>query len=1023
MKKGISFLNLSIFLILSICISFNTLNAAVSDISIISPNEATPNEHLAAKEIHRYLYLRTGKLFTISKVNDRPPRKNSLIIVGQKDSPVIKTMTARNTTLSSMIDSLQPQQYILKTISLRRGQALLVIGGDSIGTLYAAYRFAEHLGVRFYMHGDTIPDKQIPIKIPKLSEQGKPLFNLRGIQPFHDFPEGPDWWNIDDYRTVIGQLPKMRMNFFGLHTYPQGGVGPEPTVWIGMPDDFNKDGTVNFSYPSRHFTTSNVTGAWGYKPTKTSDYTFGADQIFERDDYGPDYMQDINPWSKLSQKKANELFNRIGKTLKEAFEYANALGVKTCVGTETPLIIPDPVKERLKSKGLDPSNPAVVQKVYEGIFQRITKTHPLDYYWFWTPEGWTWGNPKDEQVEATIADFRAAIAALDKVNATFTLATCGWVLGPPKDRALFDNILPKEMPLSCINRNVGFSPVETGFARIEGRPKWAIPWLEDDPAIIIPQLWAGRMRRDAADALAYGCTGLFGIHWRTRILGPNISALAHAAWDQRRWNPNFGRKIIPPDPKLSEGREGGNTAQFPNNPIADTQQDKLYQTVTWNVKAYRLKVPNDSYTVTLKFCEPHYNSSGKRVFGIKLQNETVIEKLDIFTEVGQNRALDYTFEDVNVTNGILTIEFISEVEYPCIAAFIIKGKNITRKINCGGQAYNDYQADLPDSSIDDRPRDLPVHDFYADWALTQFGPEAFVPISDLFTKLDGGPHIQEKRTANLPRPSDWVKGPGGINPDKRPWSQVSNEYAFVQEMAKLRPLIKGKGNLDRFYYWLNNFRYLRAVGHVNCTWAKFNDAMKIVKDQKNPNEKKRLAQILALPLRKELISQVTDVHRFLLATVNTKGAMGNVTNWQQHLIPTLLIEPGKELAAILGEDLPADAIPSNQYLGRLRIIVPTIRTSLNKGEDLKLKVIILSQKPTEDAALYWRPMGNGTYNRIPLKHIARGVYSVTIHARNIKDDLEYYIKVSSTDNQQTTFPVTAPDINQTIVVNDISLTN
>ena len=40
------------------------------------------------------------------------------------------------------------------------------------------------------------------------------------------------------------QIPKLRMNFFGLHTYPQGGVGPEPTVWIGLAEDVNPDGTV-----------------------------------------------------------------------------------------------------------------------------------------------------------------------------------------------------------------------------------------------------------------------------------------------------------------------------------------------------------------------------------------------------------------------------------------------------------------------------------------------------------------------------------------------------------------------------------------------------------------------------------------------------------------------------------------------------------------------------------------------------------------------------------------------------------
>jgi len=242
-------------------------------------------------------------------------------------------------------------------------------------------------------------------------------------------------------------------------------------------------------------------------------------------------------------------------------------------------------------------------------------------------------------------------------------------------------------------------------------------------------------------------------------------------------------------------------------------------------------------------------------------------------------------------------------------------------------------------------------------------------------------------------------------------------------MAKLRPHVKGAGNLERFDYWLNNFRYLRAIGKVNCTWAQFNEAMKKVKDEKQPKEQKRLARKLALPLRKELVSQVSEVHRYLLATVTTNGAMGNVTNWQQHIMPKLLTEPGRELAKILGGNLPSDAVPTNRYVGPLRIIVPTVRTSLNNGEDLKLKVIILSQNQTEDAALYWRAMGKDTYKRTALKHIARGVYSVTIPAGQIKSDFEYYVRVSSTDGQQITFPASAPQINQTIIVNDISLTN
>ena len=102
--------------------------------------------------------------------------------------------------------------------------------------LYGAYAFVEKLGVRFQIDGDVIPDTRIPLALPVLDETHQPLFELRGLQPFHDFPEGPDWWTLDDWKAILGQAAKMRMNFVGLHTYPfqNKDLGPEPTVWIGL---------------------------------------------------------------------------------------------------------------------------------------------------------------------------------------------------------------------------------------------------------------------------------------------------------------------------------------------------------------------------------------------------------------------------------------------------------------------------------------------------------------------------------------------------------------------------------------------------------------------------------------------------------------------------------------------------------------------------------------------------------------------------------------------------------------------
>ncbi|MGB9688863.1 malectin domain-containing carbohydrate-binding protein [Thermogutta sp.] len=967
-------------------------------------------ERLAALEVRRYLYLRTGELVPVL---DQPPDDQSadVIVVACTDhlldEKLIPTdiLDAHRPLLENRVARAGDDGYLLWTIPGNRRQYLVITGRKDVAVLYGAYRLAEHYGVRFYLEGDVVPDRRVAWSLAQLDEVRRPLFQHRGIQPFHDFPEGPDWWGAQEYKAILAQLPKLGMNFIGFHCYPEGGVGPEPLVWIGQAADIGEGPRVQFSYPARHFLTSNVTGSWGYRPMKTSDYAFGADQLFEADDYGADYMQGSSPWTEMSIEQSNHLFEKMGRVLNEAFTFAQSLGIVTTVGTETPLTIPKAVRERLKASGKDPSSPAVVKEVYAAMFKRIMQTHPLDYYWFWTPENWTWSGTKPEDVEATLADLKLAYEAAKEVGAPFTLATCGWVLGPTQDRALFDKVLPKEMPVSCINRQVGHDPVEPGFARVVGRPKWAIPWLEDDPALISPQLWVGRMRKDAADALKYGCTGLMGIHWRTRQLGPNVSALAAAAWDQQGWNPELG--LAPAAPRHEpEGAQGGQFAAFPGVDFADTDEDPIYQTVRYDVDAYRFNVPNGRYRVVLKFCEPHYSEAGKRVFGVKVQGKTVIDTLDIFAKVGKNRALDFTFDGVEVTDGTLAIEFVRQVEFPCIAGVVISGP-VTRKINCGGPSWNDYQADWPAA---DRTahRYLTSIDFYLDWASAQFGPEVAFEAAQIFAAIDG----------RLPRPSTWVGGPGGIVPDPRPWSEVAKEYAFVDELAALRDRVEGPGNRDRFDYWLNLFRYMRANAKLNCSLHAYKaliaELAKLQQKNGEPVELRRIARERILPLREKLVESLKEVNTYLLSHVSTYGGLGNVCNWQQHVIPITLGEADAQLVKLVGEEILADGSLPRTYEGPPRIIVPSVRSLLSRGESLQLKVILLGWQNAE-ASLQWRAIGAGTYQSVPLTHVARSVYRTTIPAEQLPDIVEYFIEVRSGD-KVTRYPATAPEIGLTAVV-------
>ncbi len=951
---------------------------------VISQNP-TSLERLSASELRRYLYLLTGELVPVLTQDSLADLKNPAIIVSQQARLLRKDRESRQSVeevSEDQIPILGREDYWLKTVKQREKFHLLIAGGEGPGILYGTYYFLEMLGVRFYLEGDVVPEERVSFGIPDLDETGRPLFRVRGIQPFHDFPEGPDWWTLEGYKAILGQLPKLGMNFFGLHTYPEGGPNAEPTVWIGLPQDFGPDGRVKFSYPSSYQNT--LRGNWGYQAKKTGDFHLGASELFERDDYGNDVMEGMCP-EPATAGGSNEVFNRAAAVFHDAFSFARRLGVQTCVGTETSLTIPQLVAARLKSLGKDPKKPEIIREIYKGIFSRIAASYPIDYYWLWTSEGWTWDDAGPEQIKAVTTDLDQAVLAHQEAKVPFNLATCGWVLGPPSNRTLFDQALPKSVAMSCINREVGKAPVDPGFSRIEGRSRWAIPWLEDDPSLTSPQLWVGRVRRDAADALRYGCDGLLGIHWRTRMLSPNVLALSRAGWDQG-WN------TLPKRLSRETGPITGQYVSFKDTPIAGTKESSVYQDVRDRVFAYYIPIPDGTYGVTLKFCEGQVDRKRGRVFDVSIQGKKVLESLDIFDRVGKFRALDFSFPNIAVADGRLAIEFSDRIYYPAIAGIVIQGRSFLKKINCGGPAVLDYEADWPET-----PRFLQAIDFYRDWARNQFGKAAAEEIAQIFTRVDG----------KLPIPVVWTTGPGGIVPNPKPWDEVKKGFQFIDDLLTISPDIKGKGYRERFDYWLNQFQYMREVAHFNCLWAVYNQEMEKVKAEKDEKARAKLAVENALPFRVKMVDSARQILQYLLATVSNTGEMGTIANWEQHNLAEALEKPGEELRKILGTELPPEAGLSKTYEGPLRIIVPAVRTSLEPGEPLKLKVIILARSKPQDAVFYWREMGKGRFKPVPLTQIARGVYSVTFQPQEF--DIEYYIKVRA-DNQEVYYPSTAPEL-------------
>lgn len=506
---------------------------------VVYPQQAGPQEEFAARELQRYFYLRTGILANLVQSDTVPAGYDHSLILGNKNSELFRGLTDSDDILRYS-GNLGADCFFIKSYTLPKGRQQVIAGGDGMGTLYGVYRLLESTGIRYSIDGDLLPDEKFDPDLLAVNETGNPRFGKRGLQPFHDFNVGPDWWNLTDYHAVLSQMAKLRMNIIGFHTYPSWNksAGPEANVWIGLPEDVDSQGDVKTGFEAGVVTTRR---GWEVKPFPTGEYASGAGLLFEGDEYGPDYLLDCLDWPR-NEKDAVAMFNRYGDFQQRVFADARSMGISVCTGTELPLGIPPMLASGLKSKNLNPDDPEVIGKLYEGMFLRINRKTPVDYFWFWMPEIWLWSEPGCAGWEITTEknvqrDIKLIQSAAEKTGVTSGFATSAWRLGTVKNPRWTDENTPKSWAMSSINTSGGADPVEKYYGENMGRPKWVIGWAEDDGAAGAHcctawdvQFWVERMFVNSADAFKYKCEGMMAIHWRTASIAPNISALSQAGW-------------------------------------------------------------------------------------------------------------------------------------------------------------------------------------------------------------------------------------------------------------------------------------------------------------------------------------------------------------------------------------------------------------------------------------------------------------------------------------------------------------
>ena len=405
------------------------------------------------------------------------------------------------------------------------GSVLFCVGASPIAAVYAVSTALEQLGIRFHLHGDSMPrpggrtptlESALETLAPvQLLQQ--PSMAVRGILPFHDFAHGPDWWTLNDYLFTMEQLAKMKMNFFGLHTYQQvgdpenpgtWGNWTEPAVWTGLKEDVNADGTVKRSYTAGWTTSTGHVGEnWIGQDYNTSAYDLGSWQIYDADCYDGSHVHDgfcqkyhdcehgeggQGSPPCLTMNESNALFNRVGTMFSAAFTYAKeSNGIQVALGTEAPMTYPpldglEPACDgRVNNGSFVCVNTTLTQQYYEGIFTRLVASkQPIAYYWIFNQEGWrARDNPSipvtDPDVQRVLDDMLAAERAWQVVKPPFKLATNGWSLGPGADQAYWDKKLPtdtgSEWAMSTQGEGLGRADVLGAYGQVKRKNKWVIP--------------------------------------------------------------------------------------------------------------------------------------------------------------------------------------------------------------------------------------------------------------------------------------------------------------------------------------------------------------------------------------------------------------------------------------------------------------------------------------------------------------------------------------------------------------------
>jgi hypothetical protein len=178
-------------------------------VSICISGAADALQQRAATDLQRYLKQLFG--LNVRVANDSAPNALHRFVIGLSSAPHVRQV-------ASHLPMLSKQGHIVRRVNAR---TMILAGGSSAAVAWAVYELLERYGVRYLLHEDVIPENADAFHLPALDLTFEPVQKIRSWRQFNVLPFGPMMWSLEQQRTFINQLFKLKFNGIYLNIWPQ----------------------------------------------------------------------------------------------------------------------------------------------------------------------------------------------------------------------------------------------------------------------------------------------------------------------------------------------------------------------------------------------------------------------------------------------------------------------------------------------------------------------------------------------------------------------------------------------------------------------------------------------------------------------------------------------------------------------------------------------------------------------------------------------------------------------------------